>query len=141
MKFTLLSAAGIGVVAACVVSAQAGQGTYVPSEKVAAGGTLVAAPNVNIQISKRTATGEVELHEKATDTFYVLSGVATFVVGGQATGMKTTAPNEQRGPSMTGGTTYTLKKGDVMVVPAGTTHWFKEIKEPFESYIVKSIAP
>jgi len=141
MKVAWLLGAVFVVAATYVVSAQAGQGTYVPSEKAAAGGTLVTAPNVSIQISKRTATGEVEIHEKATDTFYVLSGVAIFVVGRQPTGMKTPAPGELRGPSMTGGTTYTLKKGDVMVVPAGVTHWFKEIKEPFESYIVKSIAP
>ena len=141
MTLRLPIALGFVATLAWVASAQAPQGTYVPKEKVAAGGTLVAAPNVNVQIGKRTATGEVEVHDKATDTFYVLSGVATFVVGGQAVGMKDTAPGEHRGTTMTGGTTYTLSKGDVMVVPAGVTHWFKEIKEPFESYIVKSIAP
>jgi hypothetical protein len=41
---------------------------------VAKGGALVTASNFNIQILKRTSPGQV--HDKETDTFYVLDGEA-----------------------------------------------------------------
>jgi len=31
-----------------------------------------------------------------------------------------------------------LSKGDVIIVPAGTPHWFKEVSVPFNYYVVKA---
>ncbi|MFY9607720.1 MAG: cupin domain-containing protein [Blastocatellia bacterium] len=31
-----------------------------------------------------------------------------------------------------------LRKGDVIIVPAGTPHWFKEVSAPFLYYVVKA---
>jgi len=36
-----------------------------------------------------------------------------------------------------GGETHHLSKGDVIVVPAGTPHWFKEVPESISYYVVK----
>lgn len=30
-----------------------------------------------------------------------------------------------------------ITKGDVVVIPNGTPHWFKEVKAPFLYYVVK----
>jgi glc operon protein GlcG len=38
-----------------------------------------------------------------------------------------------------GGTTRRLAKGNVIVIPAGTPHWFKEVPVPFNYYVVKVI--
>jgi mannose-6-phosphate isomerase-like protein (cupin superfamily) len=116
--------------------------TYVGHEKVAKGGALVTASDFNIQILMRTGPGQVEVHDKETDTFYVLDGQATFITGGTMTGGKVTAPNQQRGTDIKGGETFHLGKGDVMAVPAGVPHWFKEIsQQPFTYYVVKVIKP
>ena len=34
-----------------------------------------------------------------------------------------------------------LKKGDVVLVPAGTPHWFKEVPKSVVYYTVKAIRP
>jgi mannose-6-phosphate isomerase-like protein (cupin superfamily) len=141
MKRRMLIAAALVAVATYRTSAQTPQATYVGHDKVAAGGVVVTQPDLKIQMGKRTETGESEVHDKETDTFYIFSGTATFVTGGQMVGSKLTGPGQYRGTGITGGTTHTLTKGDVMVVPAGMPHWFKEVKEPIDYYVVKVIAP
>ena len=50
---------------------------------------------------------------------------------------KNIAPDEIRGASIDGGQTFKLAKGDVIIVPNGVPHWFKEISGPFLYYTVK----
>ena len=38
-----------------------------------------------------------------------------------------------------GGQTQRLKKGDVVTIPAGTPHWFKELATPTISYLTVKI--
>ena len=40
-----------------------------------------------------------------------------------------------------GGQAQRLAKGDVMVIPAGVPHWFKEVPSSIDYYVVKVIAP
>src|SRR5215467_3252559 len=115
--------------------------TYVDHDKVAKGGTFVTAPDFLVEIMKRTGPGQVEVHDKETDTFYVLDGEATFVTGGTMIGGKVTAPNQQRGTDIRGGEVQHLSKGDVIAIPAGIPHWFKEVQQPFKYYVVKVIKP
>jgi quercetin dioxygenase-like cupin family protein len=115
--------------------------TLIGHEKVAKGGTLLNASDLTVLISHRASPGEVEIHDKETDTFYVLDGSATFVTGGTMVGGHVTAPNQQRGKSMTGGDTYHLTKGDVIVIPAGIPHWFKEVPRSIDYYVVKVLKP
>jgi cupin superfamily acireductone dioxygenase involved in methionine salvage len=72
-----------------------------------------------------------------TDIIYVLEGSAVFVTGGTPVDQKQTAPNEFRGTLISGGVERKLVKGDVIVVPRGTPHWFKEVSGPFLYYVVK----
>ena len=46
-------------------------------------------------------------------------------------------PDEERGARIDGGTTYQLAKGDVITVPAGTPHWFKDVSGNLNYYTVK----
>ena len=41
------------------------------------------------------------------------------------------------GPPIQGGEVRTLAKGDVIVVPNGTPHWFKEVSGALTYYVVK----
>jgi len=103
----------------------------------AKGVPLIEQYNYKIHASRREAAGMVEVHTKDTDLIYVLQGSATFITGGTMVDGKETAPNEIRGASIQGGETRELKKGDVIIVPNGTPHWFKQIKGPFLYYTVK----
>ena len=51
---------------------------------------------------------------------------------------KVIEPDEIRGSSISGGETRQLAKGDVVIVPAGVPHWFKEVSNPFLYYVVKA---
>jgi unsaturated rhamnogalacturonyl hydrolase len=87
---------------------------------------------------RREKSGQSELHEKDTDVFYIVQGSATFVTGGKMLDPKTTAPGEVRGSGIEGGQTLTLSKDDVIVIPAGVPHWFKDVQGTFLYFVVKT---
>lgn len=91
-----------------------------------------------VHASRREKAGMAEVHNEDADVIYVLDGTATFVTGGKAEGLQTVASGELRGSSITGGETRQLRKGDVVVVPAGTPHQFTEVSNPFLYYVVKA---
>ena len=93
--------------------------------------------NYMVHASHRDQAGLAEVHERDTDIIYVLSGSATFVTGGTVIEPKTTAPNEVRGSGVSEGTIRQIAQGDVLIVPAGTPHWFQEVRGPFDYYVVK----
>ena len=117
--------------------------SYVGHDKVAAalakGGPLVSAPDYLVSCSHRSGPGQVELHEKVTDVIYVVDGEATFVTGGTMIGGKATKVGQMLGSDIQGGETHHLSKGDVIVVPAGMPHWFKEIPSTISYYVVKVV--
>lgn len=116
--------------------------TYFPSQEVTAafekGRPLLEVPGYKIHASHREQAGQAEVHTRDTDIIYVLEGTATFVTGGTVVEGQTTAPNEIRGRSIQSGETRSLRKGDVIIVPAGVPHWFKEASNPFNYYVVKA---
>ena len=93
--------------------------------------------NYMVHASRREKPGMVEVHELDTDIIYVLDGTATIVTGGRSVESKQTAPNEFRGTSVDGGETRDLKKGDILIIPKGTPHWFKKVDGAFLYYVVK----
>lgn len=115
--------------------------TFISSAKVAdafqRGAPLVEVEGYKIHASRRQEPGQAEVHVRDTDIIYVLEGTATFVTGGTVVDGKTTAPDEIRGAEIRGGESRELVKGDVIVVPNGTPHWFKAVQGPFLYYVVK----
>jgi len=115
--------------------------TYVGKDKVAAalakGGPLVTASDLTVSGSHREKGGSVEIHDHETDVFYITDGEATFITGGTIVGKKSTKAGQWSGTNIEGGTTHHLSKGDVMVIPAGTPHWFKEVPKSVSYYVVK----
>lgn len=91
-----------------------------------------------VHASRREKPGVAEVHTEDADIVYVLEGSATLVTGGTAVEPKTIAPGEIRGSHITGGDTRQIAKGDVIVIPAGTPHWFKEVSNPLLYYVVKA---
>lgn len=117
--------------------------TFFDSKTVATafvkGQPLLENGEYKIHASHRDTAGKAEVHEHETDIIYVLEGTATFVTGGKVVAGEMTGPGEIRGASIEGGEARKLVKGDVIIVPQGTPHWFKEVKAPFNYYVVKSI--
>ena len=93
--------------------------------------------NYMVHASRRNQAGQVEIHAKDTDIIYVLDGSATFVTGGTIVDGKSIEPDEIRGASMRDGDTRRIAKGDVIIVPNGTPHWFKEVPTALTYYVVK----
>jgi len=102
---------------------------------------LLERPPYKIHASRREEPGLVEIHERETDIIYVLTGSATIVTGGAIVAGKGAAPHEIRGESIDGGQTRRLSPGDVMVIPNGTPHWFREVDPPLTYYVVKVVNP
>ena len=100
-------------------------------------GTFVNTPEYIVQCSNRTGPGVVEIHTKETDVIYVIDGTASFVTGGTAKNITATNPLQPRGTDIQGGDVHRLTKGDVIVVPAGQPHWFKEVPGSVSYYVVK----
>ena len=93
--------------------------------------------NYMVHTSRRDKPGLAEIHALDTDIIYVLQGTATFVTGGTAVDAKEIAPNEIRGSRIEGGVTRQLSKGQVIIVPNNTAHWFKEVNGEFLYYTIK----
>ena len=68
----------------------------------------------------------------------MLDGPATFVTEGTMVGGKYAAPYEVRGTSMEGGVVRQVGKGDVIIIPANVTHWWKEVQQPITYFGVKT---
>ena len=116
--------------------------TYYRAENVAksfAQGAVLFDQGTNYMIhtSRRVAPGKAEVHTRDTDLIYVLEGSATFVTGGRVVDGRNTADDEIRGTSIADGEIRTLAKGDVIIVPAGTPHWFKDVRGPVLYYTIK----
>jgi glc operon protein GlcG len=103
----------------------------------AAGSPLLETDSFKIHASRRQGPGKAEIHELDTDIAYIQEGTATLVTGGIAVDAKASEPHELRGEAIEGGETYQLTKGDVVVIPKGIPHWFKNVSTPFTYYVVK----
>ena len=115
--------------------------THLPAKQVHAafvkGMPLARGMNYKIDASHRDEAGIVEVHTRDTDILYMLRGTATLVTGGKVIDAKTIEPEEIRGRESEGGEIRKITKGDVVIIPNGTPHWFKEVNEPVDYYVVK----
>jgi glc operon protein GlcG len=93
--------------------------------------------NYMVHTSRRDKPGLAEVHTLDTDIIYVMQGTATIVTGGTAVDAKEIAQNEIRGSRIEGGVTRQLSKGQVIIVPNNTAHWFKEVNGEFLYYTIK----
>ena len=154
MKHTqlVLSCAALGVAGIVGAAAQTPQARPQPlttskfvSHEIVAGctkaGSFANTPEYTVTCSYRNGPGVVEIHPKETDVIYVLDGAATFVTGGTAKNIKADDPLQPRGTDIQGGEAHHLVKGDVIVVPAGQPHWFKEVPASVSYFVVKVLKP
>jgi mannose-6-phosphate isomerase-like protein (cupin superfamily) len=115
--------------------------SYFPAAQVnkafVKGMPLLEIANYKIHASHRDAPGIVKIHTKDTDIIYMLEGTAALVTGGIIVEGENIDAEEIRGRDVKGGETRQITKGDVIVIPHNTPHWFKEVKGPINYYVVK----
>lgn len=96
------------------------------------------------------APDSVAEHDLVSEVYHVIDGSATLVTGPDLVGMKRRPADLEtvrlfNGPgnnstSIRNGATHELKPGDVMVIPAGTGHWFTKIDDHI-TYLMVRIDP
>jgi len=77
---------------------------------------------VAIQYDAKKNKAQAEVHDASDDVFYVLEGSAELTLGGTLENPKEAAAGEWKSDKIIGGQTFTIKKGDLIVVPRGTPH-------------------
>jgi mannose-6-phosphate isomerase-like protein (cupin superfamily) len=88
---------------------------------------LQLAPyNVNMEHRLSSVTQNASVHDKEAELFYVVDGTGTIVTGGKLTNPSRSGDN-QTAPAIDGGTSKRVAKGDFILVPEGTPHWFSKI--------------
>jgi mannose-6-phosphate isomerase-like protein (cupin superfamily) len=127
MKAALWIAASL--VSTGVISAQqspASEGVKIWQKGMPPGGTTEKDDYGDhiLSVSHREKDGLVELHEHKDDVMVIQSGAATFVYGGRGIGMHPSAPGEQQGERIEGGTSVRVGPGDVITVAAGVPHQY-----------------
>lgn len=97
------------------------EGQALVSERI-----LQLAP-YNVSLEYRTAVAAAAVHEREAELFYVIDGSATMVTGGKL--VNETRPNAENlsGTAIEGGSSRTVAKGDFIIVPENTPHWYSAI--------------
>jgi mannose-6-phosphate isomerase-like protein (cupin superfamily) len=142
-------------------------GTYIPLSELEAYTNKALAENLldqqvrDIEIGKahigigmvhrgkldKPGTDSVAEHDLVSEVYHIVSGTATLVLGPDITNRQR-RPATQRtvvefnGPGNNGteirnGVAYNLKPGDVVVIPAGTGHWFTKIDDHIDYLMVR----
>lgn len=93
------------------------------------------------------AKESVAEHDLVSEVYHIIDGEATLVVGPDIADMKRRPATMQtvqqfNGPGNNGttirnGVAYDLKAGDVIVIPAGTGHWFTKIPDHINYLMVR----
>ena len=96
------------------------------------------------------APESVAEHDQVSEVYHIMEGTATLMLGPDITGMKRRPATLEtvrlfNGPGNNGstirnGVSYDLKPGDVVVIPAGTGHWFTKIDDHI-TYLMVRIDP
>jgi mannose-6-phosphate isomerase-like protein (cupin superfamily) len=101
------------------------------NKRVLEGGTY----SINIRIVKE---GDAPLvHAKSADVWVMTAGTATAITGGQLVdGQKRPNVDDEAGRSIRGGVERALKPGDVLYIPPGVAHGFKDAKG-FRAFLIR----
>jgi len=75
----------------------------------------------------RASVGNAAVHEHEAELFYVIDGSATLTTGGKLVNEKRTDAANLNGSAIEGGTPRAIAKGDWVLVPENTPHWFSPI--------------
>jgi mannose-6-phosphate isomerase-like protein (cupin superfamily) len=81
----------------------------------------------NANLEYRASVGNAAVHEREAEVFYVIDGNATMVTGGKLVKETRTNATNLTGSAIEGGDSRKVAKGDFIIVPENTPHWFSSI--------------
>ncbi len=81
----------------------------------------------NANLEYRASVGPAAVHETEAEIFYVIDGSATMMTGGKLVNETRTNASNLTGTAIEGGTSRAVAKGDFIIVPEKTPHWFSAI--------------
>jgi mannose-6-phosphate isomerase-like protein (cupin superfamily) len=86
-------------------------------------------------------------HDKVTEIFELIEGSGTLVTGGEIVNAQRRDGTSElvsgvsgpgiSGSAIQGGTSRHVSKGDMVIIPAGTPHWFSVVDEPIKLTVVR----
>ena len=95
----------------------------------------------------KPAPNSVAEHDQVSEVYHIIDGTATLMLGPDITNRQRRPATlltvrEFNGPGNNGaeirdGKSYQLKPGDVVVIPAGTGHWFTKIDDHIDYLMVR----
>ncbi len=95
----------------------------------------------------KPAPDSVAEHDQVSEVYHIIDGTATLMLGPDITNRERRPATqltvrEFNGPGNNGsdirnGKSYDLKPGDVVVIPAGTGHWFQKIDDHIDYLMVR----
>jgi mannose-6-phosphate isomerase-like protein (cupin superfamily) len=88
---------------------------------------LLRLPPYTANLEHRGGVGPAAVHEKEAELFYVIDGAGTIVTGGKLTAESRTNAENLTGSGIEGGQARKVGKGDFVLVPENTPHWFSVI--------------
>jgi len=91
------------------------------------GQPLIGLGSYRATLEYRQAPSGAAIHEAEAEYFQVVEGSGTLVTGGTLQGAHRTGPVQIAGTSIIGGSMRPVTKGDMLIVPEGTPHWFNQI--------------
>jgi len=144
--------------------------TYIPNEEIQAYTKRAIADKLIDQQIRATDAGKTNIdvglvyrgkltapapdavaeHDQVSEVYHVIDGSATLVTGPDLVDTKRRPADDQavkmlNGPgsnsaSIRNGVAHQLKAGDVMIIPAGTGHWFTKIDDHI-TYLMVRVDP
>lgn len=128
--------------AAAVLEASIAKGTV--DQPIKASHVLGGKASVAMLHRTKPETGAL-IHDRVTETYYILEGSGTIVTGGTLGDAKPTDLSRvNAGMSQTGrrqgGDSRRVGPGDIIIIPAGTPHSFSQLDGPI-SYLVYRFEP
>jgi mannose-6-phosphate isomerase-like protein (cupin superfamily) len=115
-----------------------------PIRTVDAGGHHVG---IGLVHRPKGVKGGAASHDKVTEVYQVLEGSGTLVTGGTIVNPQRRASTAREvtqingpgvsGTAIEGGVTRRISKGDMVIIPAGTPHWFPDIQESLTYTVVR----
>lgn len=111
---------------------------------VDAGGYNVAVGAIH---RPQSPPGVAAVHFQVSEVYHVLDGAATLVTGGTLVNAKVRPADSESvkfedgpgesGSGIEGGTSQRIKAGDIVIIPAGTPHWFSNIEGSISYLVVR----
>lgn len=104
---------------------------------------LIGGEGMQLRVAvthERDKPPTAEVHDASDDVYYVLEGTATLTLGGSLDSPTEVEPGEWRAKTITGGRTYEVKEGDLVVVPRGTPHMRSTVGKKFSMILIKVFA-